>query len=115
MLIGIDARCLEWSRGGVSRYLVNMLQLWPEMMAQHKFILYFQNKIPEDDFLRHPFYELKLLKGPEFLKSRRIFAEQILMPRQLHKDKLDLFFSQIRRIIFVSCKSENSIVEVRLR
>lgn len=93
MIIGIDARCLEWSRGGVSRYLVNMLQLWPKMTGQHKFILYFQNKIPEDNFLRHPFYELKLLKGPEFLKSRRIVAEQILMPGQLRKDNLDLFFA----------------------
>jgi glycosyltransferase involved in cell wall biosynthesis len=93
MRIGIDARCLEWSRGGVSRYLVNMLQLWPKMTAQHKFILYFQNKIPEDDFLRHPFYELKLLKGPELLRSRRIVAEQILMPGQLRKDNLDLFFA----------------------
>lgn len=93
MIIGIDARCLEWSRGGVSRYLANMLQLWPKMTAQHKFILYFQNKIPEDDFLRHQFYVLKLLKGPELLKSRRIVAEQILMPGQLRKDNLDLFFA----------------------
>lgn len=93
MRIGIDARCLEWNRGGVSRYLVNMLKLWPEHTVQHKFILYFQNKIPEDDFLRHPFFELKLLKGPELIKSRRIVAEQILMPGQLRKDNLDLFFA----------------------
>lgn len=93
MRIGIDARCLEWSRGGVSRYLVNMLHLWPQMTDKHKFILYFQNFIPDDDFLRNPFFELKLLKGPKVLKSHRILAEQILMPSQLRRDNLDLFFA----------------------
>lgn len=93
MRIGIDARCLEWSRGGVSRYLVNMLNLWPKMTDKHRFTLYFQNYIPDDDFLRHPFYELKLLNGPKALKSHRILAEQILMPGQLRKDNLDLFFA----------------------
>lgn len=93
MRIGIDARCLEWSRGGVSRYLVNMLQLWPKITSQHEFILYFQNSIPDDDFLRHPIYELKLVKGPRALKSRRILVEQILMPGQLREDNLDLFFA----------------------
>ena len=93
MKIGIDARCLEWNRGGVSRYLVNMLQLWPQISTEHQFVLYFQNNIPEDDFLRHPIYELKLLKGPQILKSHRIIAEQVLMPWQLYRDKLDLFFA----------------------
>lgn len=93
MKIGVDARCLEWGRGGVSRYLVNMLRMWPKMTTQHEFVLYFQNDIPDDDFLRHRIYELKLIKGPRVLRSRRILAEQILMPGQLRKDDLDLFFA----------------------
>jgi glycosyltransferase involved in cell wall biosynthesis len=93
MKIGIDARCLEWKRGGVSRYLINMLKLWPQSAAEHRFVLYFQNYIPDDEFLRHPIFELKLLTGPKVLRSHRIFAEQFLMPSQLKSDNLDLFFA----------------------
>lgn len=93
MKIGIDARCLEWRRGGVSRYLINMLKLWPQLATRHRFVLYFQNYIPDDEFLRHPIFELKLLKGPKLLRSHRILAEQFLMPSQLKSDNLDLFFA----------------------
>ena len=93
MKIGIDARCLEWGRGGVARYLINMLKIWPKITNKHHFILYFQNYIPDDDFLRDPLFELKLLKGPKFLRSHRILAEQFLMPIQLKKDNLNLFFA----------------------
>ena len=93
MKIGIDARCLEWGRGGVARYLINMLKIWPKITTKHHFILYFQNYIPDDDFLKHPLFELKLLKGPRFLRSHRILAEQFLMPNQLKKDNLNLFFA----------------------
>jgi glycosyltransferase involved in cell wall biosynthesis len=93
MKIGIDARCLEWKRGGVSRYLINMLKLWPKFPAEHRFVLYFQNYIPDDEFLRHPVFELKLLEGPRVLRSHRILAEQFLMPSQLRSDNLDLFFA----------------------
>lgn len=93
MKIGIDARCLEWNRGGVARYLINMLKLWPSMTDEHQFTLYFQNQVPQDDFLQHPIYKLKLLRGPEWLKKRRILAEQILMPRQVKEEGLDLFYA----------------------
>jgi glycosyltransferase involved in cell wall biosynthesis len=93
MKIGIDARCLEWKRGGVSRYLINMLKLWPQLPSGHRFVLYFQNYIPDDDFLRHPVFELKLIEGPIALRSHRILAEQFLMPSQLRRDNLDLFFA----------------------
>ena len=89
MKIGIDARCLEWRRGGVSRILVNVLKIW-QKKSRHNFILYFQNYIPDDDFLQHPNFKLKLLKGPKLLRIHRIIAEQILMPSQLKKDNLEL-------------------------
>mgnify|MGYP003980066051 FL=1 len=84
MRIGVDARCLEWRRGGVARIIVNLLKVWQKERA-HKFILYFQNYIPEDEFLRHSNFELKLLKGPKFLRKHRIVAEQLLMPFFLKK------------------------------
>lgn len=93
MKIGIDARCLEWKRGGVSRYLINMLRLWPKLSNKHRFILYFQNYIPDDEFLRHSFFELKLISGLKLFRSHRILTEQFLMPSQLKADNLDLFFA----------------------
>ena len=93
MRIGVDARCLEWPEGGPARYLVNMLKLWPQMSRQHRFVLFFQNRIPEDDFLKNERFELVLMKGPRILKSRRITGEQLLMPRHIKQSKLDLFFT----------------------
>ena len=92
MRIGLDARCLEWRRGGVSRILVNILKIWQKEKA-HNFILYFQNYIPDDKFLKHSNFELKLLKGPKFLRMHRIVAEQLLMPFFLRKHNLDIFFA----------------------
>ncbi len=50
MLIGIDVRRLEWSRGGETRYLVNMLQLFPKMTAQQIFLFNYRTKIAENRF-----------------------------------------------------------------
>src|SRR5881409_501036 len=92
MRIGIDARCLEWQRGGVARYLSSMLRLWPRLTARHRFVLYFQNAVPSDSFLRHPLFEHCVIAGPRWLKRRRILVEQVLMPSQIKDDGLDLFF-----------------------
>ena len=68
--IGIDARCLEWGRGGVARYLVNVLTDWAlDKDSENRYVLYFQNKIPEDDFLKSDNFELRLIKGPQDRKS----------------------------------------------
>jgi glycosyltransferase involved in cell wall biosynthesis len=93
MRIGVDARCLEWPEGGPARYLVNMLKLWPQMNGQHRFVLFFQNRIPEDDFLHNGRFELVLMRGPKILKSRRIVGEQVLMPHYIRRSKVDLFFT----------------------
>jgi len=93
MKIGIDCRCLEWNRGGPARFLTHVLKLWPEMTTRHRFVLFFQNHIPDDDFLKHPFYERVLIKGPRFLKTRRIVGEQVLMPFAIRKSRLDLLFA----------------------
>jgi len=93
MRIGIDARCLEWQRGGPARYLINMLKYWPKMSGKHKFILFFRNNVPEDDFLRNELFEHVAIKGPWFLKTRRIVEEQLLMPNAIKKNKIDLFFT----------------------
>lgn len=93
MKIGIDARCLEWQRGGPARYLINMLKIWPQITDRHRFVLYFQNRVPEDEFLRNPLLELKVVPGPPWLKRRRIIVEQLLMPGPLRRDRLDLYLA----------------------
>jgi glycosyltransferase involved in cell wall biosynthesis len=91
--IGIDARCLEWQRGGVARYLINVLLHWQKVTADIKFILYFENQIPEDDFLKSPLFDLKVIGGPKILKSSRFFAYLLLMGVQARNDKVQIFFS----------------------
>lgn len=93
MKIGVDARCLEWHRGGVARYLVNMLKLWPQLSERHRFVLYWQNHVPDDAFLTNPVFEHRLVRGPWFLRTSRILTEQLLMPLPIACDKLDLFFA----------------------
>ncbi|MDD5129524.1 MAG: glycosyltransferase family 1 protein [Candidatus Omnitrophica bacterium] len=93
MKIGIDARCLEWNIGGVTRYLINMLKLWPQISKQHKYVLFFQNHIPQEEFLNNSLFECILIKGPKILKTRRIVGEQLLMPFAIKQAKLDLFFA----------------------
>lgn len=93
MRIGIDARCLEWNIGGPARYLINMLRLWPRMTEKHRFVLFFQNDVPKAAFLQHGHFEHVLIKGPKWLRTRRIVAEQLLMPFAIRKHKLDLFFT----------------------
>ena len=93
MRIGIDARCLEWNRGGVARYLINMFKVWQQVDCKDTFVLYFQDSIPEDDFLKNSMYILRQIKGPRFLRTHRILAEQILLPLMVRKDNLDVFFA----------------------
>lgn len=93
MRIGIDARCLEWQRGGPARYLINMLKHWPRMSGKHTYVLFFRNRAPADDFLQNERFEHVVIKGPRFLKTRRIVEEQLLLPRMLRESRIDLFFT----------------------
>lgn len=95
MRIGIDARCLEWERGGVARILVNLLRLWPQISDRHQYMLYFESRVPEDEFLRHPLFEHRIINGPWFLKKRRSLAMQLFMPLEMRPHNLDLFFAPV--------------------
>ena len=93
MRIGIDARCLEWERGGVARILMNLLIYWPKLTNRHRYTLFWENRVPEDDFLTHPSFEHVIIKGPNFLRKRRVLTEQLLLPKIIGQSNLDLFFS----------------------
>lgn len=93
MKIGIDARCLEWQRGGVARFLVKYIELAPKQNPDDLFILYFQEKVPSDSFLVQKNIKCKIIKGPQFLKKKRIICEQILLPFSVWEESIDCFFS----------------------
>ena len=90
---GIDARCLEWQRGGVSRILLSLLEQWLGYDDKIHYYLYFQNFIPEDIILKNIKITNTIINGPNILKKRRILAEQLLLPFTISKDSLDIFFS----------------------
>lgn len=109
MKIGIDARCLEWERGGVARILTNILRRWPKIRDRHHFQLYFENNVPADDYLRGPFYQSRIIRGPQLFKRHRMLCEQLLLPWEIRRDKLDLFFAPFYTAP-ISCPAPKTVV-----
>lgn len=93
MRIGIDARCLEMSRGGVARILVNMFTRWPKMTDRHKYILFWESHVPKDDFLAQSCFEHIVMRVPPILQRPKAICEQFLLPWHIKRAKLDLFFA----------------------
>lgn len=91
MKIGIDCSPLETQRGGVARYILNILKYFLEISSRHHFVLYFRDIIPEDEILKS--YEVKLIECNKIFKLKRILIEQICLAKQIKKDNLDLFFA----------------------
>lgn len=97
--IGIDARELEGGRGGVGRYLMNLLREWADMAPENHYALFFMQNMPDDPILKRKCFSRSLLLLPEFLR-RNIIWEQIYLPIFLKKERLDLFFSPSYTIPF---------------
>ncbi len=92
MIIAIDTRSLEGPKTGVGRYLSNLLKYWGKS-KEHKFILYFKDKLPQNSGLfENGNLALRLLKNP-FGFSSNFFFQHFLLPYNLKKDKADFFFS----------------------
>jgi glycosyltransferase involved in cell wall biosynthesis len=91
--IGIDARCLEWKRGGVANYLANLLKHLPDLAEGYRFFLYFENRIPSDDFLQRSIFTLRIVRGPRLIKKNTTLSYLFLMSREARKDNLSLFLS----------------------
>lgn len=104
MIIGIDARSLEWQRGAVARFTFELLKRWNTKEHSNKYVLFFQNSIPEDLKFLEDNFDLHLLEGPDLLKSKRILSEQFLLPRAIKKKKCDVFLATTYSApIFISC------------
>jgi glycosyltransferase involved in cell wall biosynthesis len=91
MIIVIDARSLEGQKTGVGRYLVNLLEYWKDE-KDIRFILYFQNSIPDDEILKSQNFIKKIIKNPIGLKSNA-FWQHFTLPANLKKDHPNFFFS----------------------
>ena len=91
MEIAIDARSLEGQKTGVGRYLINLLEYWKNE-RDIRFILYFQNSIPEDEILKSQNFIKKIIKNPIGLKSN-VFWQHFTLPANLKKDSPNFFFS----------------------
>jgi len=93
MNIGINAIYLEGNRTGVGRYLSNLLSYWAKNYPQHKYYLYFKNKVPKDKFLDEPCFVKKVLKAPRFLEKWIFWENLILLPQILKEKDMHVFFS----------------------
>jgi len=92
MIIGIDARCLEWQRGyvaGFTKKLINSLA----KNKDYKTVLFFQNNVPDDIIKYKDDLKICILKAPKILLSKRIIAEQLVLPFFIKKEKCDYFFA----------------------
>jgi glycosyltransferase involved in cell wall biosynthesis len=90
MKIGIDARELQEKPTGVGRYLKTLLLYLPELIPEASFMLYHHSPFACE------------LPHPERLDTRLIrrgiiplnsYWEQVLLPREVMKDDVSLFFS----------------------
>ncbi|MFA6096373.1 MAG: glycosyltransferase family 1 protein [Candidatus Paceibacterota bacterium] len=91
MIIAIDARSLEQPTTGVGRYLSNVLKRWKDH-PEHEFLLYFKNRIPQEEYLKSSNFRPKLL-GSAFGFSSNFFFQHVLIPINIKKDRVDFFFS----------------------
>ena len=107
MNIAIDARSLEGAKTGIGRYLSNLLEYWKDN-KEHKFILYFKDKLPNSDLFNSDNFTKKLLKNP-FGFSSNFFFQHFLLPYHLKKDNADFFFSPFYLRPFY-CPVRSSIV-----
>ena len=91
MRIGIDAREMGRKPTGVGRYLRNILHYWVQDFPNHQYYLYYSDEIEGGDFLNSPVL-VKRHIPPGFL-SYNIYWQQIQLPSQVKKDRIDVFFS----------------------
>ena len=104
MKICIDARCLEWQRGYVAGFTKEII-LALAKNKKFKVVLFFQNYIPDDIKGLNGKVKVKLLKGPKVLLSKRILAEQLILPFAVSKEKCDYLISPTYSApLLIKCK-----------
>jgi len=107
--IGIDARLINGDRRGMGNVLYNIL-MHLHAHLNDNIILYFDREVDHDlkILLEKYKYELKVLKG-----SNYFIWEQIILPKEVKKDKLDIFWHPYNTgSLFLACPQIVSIHDV---
>jgi len=89
MKIAIDARGIEKNITGVGRYLMNLLNHW-QHDAGTTFLLYMKEQIPDIPLLAGPNMKCTVLP---LKKQSNALWQHYALPKQLRKDRPDIFFS----------------------
>ena len=102
--IGFDARVLEWQRGALANFLLNIKEHWTSKNNNYDFYFFFQDEIPSDLIFNkneHPI----LIKGPKFLK-KKFFTDVFLFGKSLNSHNIEIFFATIYSYPFHSFKNK---------
>lgn len=90
--VGIECENLEdgQSRWGVGHLTLNLLEEYakdPELQKKYELYLYFKKKIPNDNLLKNPVFNIRVIGIPSFN-----FFYHIFMPIRAMRDRLDWMF-----------------------
>jgi glycosyltransferase involved in cell wall biosynthesis len=104
MVIGVDARCLEWQRGYVAGFTEKIIQALTKK-ENFQIVLFFQNYVPDDIKKIENDIKICLLKGPKILLSKRILSEQIILPYFVWKEKCNYLIAPTYSApLLIKCK-----------
>lgn len=106
--IGIECQNLEGERFGVGQTLIQLLKSLSDNSESknYRFILYFNQQIPDDPVLNNPIFEKKILRSRFFEKIFNVrfnIFYHILIPIAYHMDRLNgmLFPSYMMPAFFI--------------
>lgn len=89
--IGIECESIEDDSYGVARLIAKLLEQLagrPELARTHRFVLYFNNRIPDLPFLNTPIFEKRLVGLPRWgLPSSFSIYYYLLLPLELWRNK----------------------------
>ncbi len=91
LTIGIECESLENDSWGIARMIAKLLEQLaqrPALSATHRFVLYFNARVPDLPFLKNPLFTTKVVGLPRWgLKSSFSIYYYVLLPLQLWLDR----------------------------
>ncbi len=87
MRIGIDARAVEKTTDGIGRYAIELIKAFSQRNDPHQYVIF------KNPYLDHSFKYDERFREMNISIRRYSLKEQLMMPRILKKEKLDIFHS----------------------
>ncbi len=87
MRIGIDARAVEKTTDGIGRYTIELIKAFSQRNDPHQYVIF------KNPYLDHSFKYDERFREMNISIRRYSLKEQLMMPRILKKEKLDIFHS----------------------